>query len=312
MVWFKVDDSFYRSAKVRKLGKRRVSAQSKVAATGLWTLSGDWSADNLTDGFIPWEVIEEWDPDRNLAGRLLDCGLWVETERDGEPGCQFHDWGDWQPTRDQVVQRRKADTERRARWREAKRSNGGGHAVTVAETEPASRQESRRDAGRESPRESRPGSALPDPTRPDPLSTSRGDVESDGSCFVADEVETSRRDAGRDAGLVSPPAGGRATRGTRIPDDFEVTPAMVTWSRENTPHADGRVETDQFRDYWHAKSGKDATKIDWEATWRSWMRNAEKHAGRTNGAARNGATRIPTTQARVDAIEALRRPGDDS
>jgi hypothetical protein len=86
---------------------------------------------------------------------------------------------------------------------------------------------------------------------------------------------------------------------------------MVTWAKEHAPHANGRVETDQFRDYWHAKSGKDATKIDWEATWRSWMRNAEKHTGRTNGVARNGEQRIPTTTARIAAIEALKIPEFD-
>ena len=27
-----------------------------------------------------------------------------------------------------------------------------------------------------------------------------------------------------------------------------------------------------FRDFWHAKAGKDAAKIDWDATWRGWCR----------------------------------------
>lgn len=28
----------------------------------------------------------------------------------------------------------------------------------------------------------------------------------------------------------------------------------------------------QFRDFWHAKAGKDAVKLDWPATWRGWCR----------------------------------------
>ncbi|WP_455480548.1 YdaU family protein [Bartonella sp. B12(2025)] len=28
----------------------------------------------------------------------------------------------------------------------------------------------------------------------------------------------------------------------------------------------------KFRDYWHAKSGKEALKADWQATWRNWFR----------------------------------------
>lgn len=34
------------------------------------------------------------------------------------------------------------------------------------------------------------------------------------------------------------------------------------------------VEADKFRDYWTAKAGKDAAKLDWLATWRNWCRNA--------------------------------------
>lgn len=79
------------------------------------------------------------------------------------------------------------------------------------------------------------------------------------------------------------------TRGTRIPDDFTVTPAMVAWAREHTPHVDGRLETEKFIDYWQAKAGRDATKIDWVKTWRNWMRNAEERAPRTpRGVQANG------------------------
>ena len=32
-------------------------------------------------------------------------------------------------------------------------------------------------------------------------------------------------------------------------------------------------ELERFRDYWTAKAGKDAVKVDWQATWRNWLRN---------------------------------------
>jgi hypothetical protein len=28
---------------------------------------------------------------------------------------------------------------------------------------------------------------------------------------------------------------------------------------------------EQFLNYWHAKAGKDASKLDWVLTWRNWM-----------------------------------------
>lgn len=72
-------------------------------------------------------------------------------------------------------------------------------------------------------------------------------------------------------------------RATRIPDTFAVDADMVAWARTNTPHVDGRHETAKFIDYWTAKSGKDATKVDWVATWRNWMRKAAEQAGPPNG-----------------------------
>ena len=35
-----------------------------------------------------------------------------------------------------------------------------------------------------------------------------------------------------------------------------------------------RLEAAKFADFWHAKAGKDAAKLDWCATWRNWCRNA--------------------------------------
>lgn len=79
-------------------------------------------------------------------------------------------------------------------------------------------------------------------------------------------------------------------RGKRIPDDFAVTERMVAWARENAPDVDGRTETANFIDYWRSKPGKDATKLDWERTWHTWMRNAQQRAPRRapGSAVRNG------------------------
>ncbi len=37
-----------------------------------------------------------------------------------------------------------------------------------------------------------------------------------------------------------------------------------------------KVEAATFVDHWHAKSGRDATKLDWQATWRNWVRNSRR------------------------------------
>jgi len=89
MSWFKVDDKFYDHPKARKAGK---------AAVGVWVLAGTWSADHLTDGFIPAHVLARWG-NRTDARRLVDARLWEPAEHDGEAGWRFRNWERYQPTR---------------------------------------------------------------------------------------------------------------------------------------------------------------------------------------------------------------------
>lgn len=78
-------------------------------------------------------------------------------------------------------------------------------------------------------------------------------------------------------------SGSAAKRGTRLPADWTLP---YDWSAEaqviGIPNGAVPVEAAKFRDYWCAKSGKDATKVDWLATWRNWCRNAvERTYGRS-------------------------------
>ncbi|GGH34011.1 helix-turn-helix domain-containing protein [Microbacterium album] len=68
-------------------------------------------------------------------------------------------------------------------------------------------------------------------------------------------------------------------RGSRIPDPFVLTAEMKAWAAAEVPGLDVVVHTREFVDYWRAKSGKDATKVDWVATWRNWMRKAHRWQG---------------------------------
>jgi hypothetical protein len=102
--------------------------------------------------------------------------------------------------------------------------------------------------------------------------------QNDGKSMAEVEVEEEQEIKKKTSSSSSP-----RKRGTRIPDDFAVTSDMVAWAKENAPAVDGRVETENFRDYWVAKSGTTATKLDWVATWRTWMRNAQQRTGARNG-----------------------------
>jgi hypothetical protein len=62
------------------------------------------------------------------------------------------------------------------------------------------------------------------------------------------------------------------SRATRIPEPFIVKTEMRAWAAKEVPSVDVDRATRMFVDYWRAKSGRDATKADWEATWRNWLR----------------------------------------
>jgi hypothetical protein len=43
------------------------------------------------------------------------------------------------------------------------------------------------------------------------------------------------------------------------------------------------TEAEKFRNYWIAKSGNAASKLDWHATWQNWILNACERGGLPNG-----------------------------
>lgn len=73
----------------------------------------------------------------------------------------------------------------------------------------------------------------------------------------------------------------RSPAGSRLPPDWKPSEDESGWARKERPDLDIGKQADRFRDYWIAKTGKEATKLDWTATWRNWIRNA--HAEKTNG-----------------------------
>lgn len=90
-------------------------------------------------------------------------------------------------------------------------------------------------------------------------------------------------------------------RGTRLPEDWKPPDDVVRSMHEQFPEVNLRLEHDQFSDYWHAKAGKDATKVDWVATWRRWIREAAQRRGTAGTVARPA-----TSERRIAEIDAMR------
>ena len=64
-------------------------------------------------------------------------------------------------------------------------------------------------------------------------------------------------------------------RASRLPADWTPSEALADWAMSERPDLDPIKTAERFRDFWTAKPGKDATKLDWDATFRNWVR-AEK------------------------------------
>ena len=69
-------------------------------------------------------------------------------------------------------------------------------------------------------------------------------------------------------------------RGTRIDQDFSLTPERVATAKKiGMDQAQIVREFDQFKDYWISTPGQKGVKLCWDATWRNWCRNSLTRRG---------------------------------
>lgn len=91
------------------------------------------------------------------------------------------------------------------------------------------------------------------------------------------EEEQEKETTPKGKSVVPAAAAPAPTKGRRLPVEWVLPKAWGEWALADRPGwtADTvRLEASKFADHWHAKSGKDAAKVDWLATWRNWCRNA--------------------------------------
>lgn len=152
MTWFRVDDGWWAHPKVVRLS---------MAARGLWATAGSWCAQQLTDGRVPAEMLKVFGGRRRQADELVSAGLWTAEFCSANVrllAWKFRDWTDFQPARDEVLSRKRSESERK-RAQRAKQKRG------VSSNVPPGLPCDNDDHAR-TPR--------PDPTRPDPINNTYG------------------------------------------------------------------------------------------------------------------------------------------
>lgn len=71
-----------------------------------------------------------------------------------------------------------------------------------------------------------------------------------------------------------------AKRGCRLPTDWQPTSDDLAFAVDRLGQQTDD-EIDKFRDHWKAAPGSKGVKLDWDATFRNWIRNARVTQGRT-------------------------------
>lgn len=109
MTWFKVDDGFHSHPKVLSIPEKE-----SAGALRLWLIAGSWCASNLTDGHVPGYMIHHWRSSIRNVNALVGANLWVAKIGGG---YVFHDWADYNPTKEVVEETRAVNRARQERHR---------------------------------------------------------------------------------------------------------------------------------------------------------------------------------------------------
>jgi len=155
MSWAKVDDGLHDHPKVDAM--LEADELHGAAALGLWVAALSYSADQLTDGEITCRALRRLFPEHGLqlAAALVKHNLWDVNDS----GWTIRGYLDCNPPREEVLERRRADAERKAaaRAQRASERTSGRTPERTSEGNPRGRPDT---------------PTRPDPTRPDPKSSS--------------------------------------------------------------------------------------------------------------------------------------------
>jgi hypothetical protein len=64
-----------------------------------------------------------------------------------------------------------------------------------------------------------------------------------------------------------------ASRGARLSQTWFPSNELVLFCENERPDLDVLKTIEQFRDYWHSKAGAAARKVNWDLTFKNWVRN---------------------------------------
>lgn len=100
------------------------------------------------------------------------------------------------------------------------------------------------------------------------------------------------------------------TRGSRIPVNYMPTDSVIQTMKAEFPfitREEWASEHRQFLDYWQAQPGSRGVKVDWDATWRGWMRREFRKDKYSKRVSTNGE-RVSTVDQKILNLQAMKEP----
>lgn len=91
--------------------------------------------------------------------------------------------------------------------------------------------------------------------------------------FESYRIHTGTKTSNKTPATTSP---SKSTKGTRLQEEWTPTIALLDWARHDFPHVDLHIEVDHFRDYWISRADRGAIKLDWNRTFKNWIRNSSQ------------------------------------
>ena len=88
-----------------------------------------------------------------------------------------------------------------------------------------------------------------------------------------------------------------------MPTDWVLPTEWQTWAEQERQDLDISKIAASFKDYWIAKPGSGGLKLNWEATWRNWVRSQKQSFGVAKDVVRQTT---PTPPNAFDALQKIR------
>jgi hypothetical protein len=95
-------------------------------------------------------------------------------------------------------------------------------------------------------------------------------------------------------------------KGSRLPENWVPSSELLAWAKKERPDVLVEREIEIFRDYWIAQPGQKGVKLDWDATFKNWIRRANSVQGKLFG--QKPSSGIPGTQI-IPAEQRIEREG---